>query len=1143
MENKNFTHLHVHTGYSFLDGMCKIEDLVAKAKELGMSALAITDHNHCGGTYEFQTKCLEAGLKPILGYEAYYNPDIDSIAKSPEERRETAATKALADKAITSVEYDIIVGGKKNAKISKKSVEEKLSPYMPDLKQYHVIFLAMDQTGWRNLIKLQSESAARCTYKGKFTCNDELIEKYNEGLICTTACIASRIARYINKNNDYKKAEELLVKWGSIFGDRLYLEMQPLYHVDQIRANAFFISMSKKYGYPLIVTNDVHYISKEDHDDHDTFLCIGTGTKKSEYGPNHMVYSNEFWFRSYDEMVENLENQLQLDKMNEKLLPDEYIDICKEALEETNRLAARISSSIEIGSKTPLIPQVKLPEGETPEEVLTKRCFKALYRLAKTDEYVKENLRLYEKRLRTELDVINPKGFASYLLVVDEYVSWANNNSCYTDFGRGSAAGCLCLYLLGVTKLVDPIKNGLIFERFLTKDRTLAPDVDIDFSYEKRPMLLKHLSEFYGPECVCHIGTYTASGVKSGIKDVCRVLEISFAESNEISKQLDEINDTPQPKFKDYDNLKNNENPGDIERWKKFDALEKKYCNIFRLARKFEGLKRNFGVHASGILAMPIPITDMIPTRVIDGESVCLYTGPEVEELNLIKLDVLGLKTIDLVQKTLESVNPEWDFNSFSKSLDLEDENVYNMLCKKKTDAVFQLESDMFKGIIADVKPNCLADITAITSLGRPGPLANGMPQQYARRKNGEEDPVPLLRGMDDILEETYGEIIYQESVMAIGVRAFGFNGNQSDSILRKIIGKKKKDKLEMLRRMVKYGKINTEGPEGWHDNPELPWYDPDGKQYGDEIPGGLKKGFSEKEIDEFWEKLVEFASYCFNKSHACSYSVLSYATAYLKYYYPTEFFAAVLSIQSDDKIDKYSQVCHNEGIKIITPDINVSCRDFTPNAKEKTIYYGLSSIKGVGEKAIEEIIAARPFSSLEDIFEKLPKRIFNKRVALALAKSGALDAFDDNKNRKAIINRIFEIRKDKCERELEETYDTQCCIDYEKEILSAPITYKPWWDTVKPGKKIEEGAAIMSVNERVDKNGNAMAFLKLNINSCEIEGIIFSSVYKKCIGVFDSGINKLKIANVVGKKDDKGKLIITSASIIEDPYEGEPMK
>lgn len=1129
----NFTHLHVHTGYSFLDGMCKIEELVARAKEFGMTALAISDHNHLGGTYEFQKQCLAAGIKPILGYEAYYNADIESINMEPEERRKIAAKKALAAGNISSDEFDVLVNSKKNSKITKKSVEKKIKPYMPDLKQYHVIFLAMDQIGWKNLIKLQSESAALCTYKGRFTCNDALIEKYSEGIICSTACIASRIARHINRDNDYKSAEELLLKWHGYFKDRFYLELQPLLHIDQIRVNAFYLKIKHKYGIPTIITNDVHYISKEDYDDHDTFLCIGTGQKKSYNGPDRMRYSNEFWFRSYDEMVEALKLQLELDRAEYNLLPENYLDECLESLEETNRLAARISSFIQIGSKIPLIPQVKLPEGETAERVLTKRCFIELYKLANRDTYVKEHILDYEKRLRTELDVIIPKGFASYLLVVDEYVTWANNHRYYTDFGRGSAAGSLCLYLLGVTKLVDPIKNGLMFERFLTKDRTQMPDIDVDLLYSGRDRVIEHLEDYYGNTRVCHIGTYTQSGVKSGIKDVCRVLEIDFVESNNISKRLDEINDTPQPKFADYDNLQNNENPGDLERWKKFNELEKEYSEVFRLARKYEGLKRNFGVHASGILVMPLEVSDMIPTRVSDGMSVCLYTGPEVEEASICKLDVLGLKTIDLVQKTLESINPKWNFVSFAQSLNLEDPKVYKMLCQKKTDAVFQLESDMFKGIISDVQPTCLADITAITSLGRPGPLANGMPQQYARRKNGKEDPTPLLRGMDDILEETFGEIIYQESVMAIGVRAFGFNGNQSDSILRKIIGKKKKDKLEMLRRIIKYGKLNCEGPEGWHDNPYLPWYDPDGKQYGDEIKGGLKNRYTAEEIDDFWNKLVEFASYCFNKSHACSYSVLSYATAYLKCYYPTEFMAAVLSIQSEDKIDKYSKVCQAEEIEIITPDINISGKDFTPDAKHKKIYYGLSSIKGVGEKAIEEIIAARPFSSLEEIFKKLPKRIFNKRVSLALAKSGALDNISGTKNRHEIIDRIFKIRKDKEEPYPLETYNENVCIEFEKEVLSAPITYKPWWDTVKVNGKIDETAVFSSVDERVDRNGNAMAFVKLRINSCNVDGIIFASTYSKYLGAFDFALNPYRMVQITGKKDEKGKLIISSASII----------
>ena len=570
------------------------------------------------------------------------------------------------------------------------------------------------------------------------------------------------------------------------------------------------------------------------------------------------------------------------------------------------------------------------------------------------------------------------------------------------------------------------------------------------------------------------------------------------------------------------------QNPGDLERWKKFDALEKKYSNVFRLARKFEGLKRNFGVHASGILVMPFPVTDMMPTRIADGVSVCLYTGPEVEELQAVKCDLLGLKTVSIIVNTLEKIG--MDIEDLYKEVKVDDFETFEMLSEGKSDAVFQLESDLFKGALKLIKPTDINDIVAITAALRPGPLSLQSHIHYAKRKNEEEEIEYPLRNTEHIFKDTYGLALYQEQLMRVSVDCFGFNQNQADSLTRKILAKKKKDKMAMLRRMFIYGKRNIEGPEGWEDNPDLPWYDPDGKHYGEEICGGLAKGYTLEELEKFNSDIQSYASYLFNLSHSVSYSYISCLTAWLKCYHPTEFFAAVLSIQSEDKIEKYSEVCHNEGIKIITPDINISGRYFTPNAKDKTIYYGLSSIKGVGEKAIEEILAARPFSSLEEVFEKLPKRVFNKRVAFALAKSGALDTFEPSKNRKTIINRIYEIRKDKCERELEESYDEQTCIEYEKEVLSAPITYKPWWNEIKPGKKIDEQAIILSCNERPDKNGNAMAFMKLNINYCEIEAIMFASAYKKCIGVFDENLNKSRVARVVGKKDDKGKLILSMA-------------
>lgn len=711
-ENKNFTHLHLHTSYSVLDGACKLDVLIPRVKELGMTSVAITDHNHLGGTYQFQKICQDNGIKPILGLEAYYTKDTSILSLSSEERNKIAADKALEAKAITNDEYEAIFKKGTSKNIKKADVKEKIEPYAYDTKQYHIIFLAMNQVGWKNLIKLQSEAAEACTFNGRFLCDNNLIRKHNEGIICTTACIANRVARYVNQDKE-ETAESLLLEWIDIFKDRLYLEIQPLALKEQAKVNAFYIKMAAKYSLKLVATNDVHYVYKEDHDDHDTLLCIGTGKFKSDY--NRMKYTNDFWLRSYEEMLEYFEEQSILFK---DILPDNYMNIVEEALENTNRVANRISNDIKIGSDYDLIPQVKLGSGETPAGTLSRRCWKSLYDLALKDEYVKNNLRVYERRLKEELDVIIPKGFASYLLVVDENIKWANENGVSTGPGRGSAAGSLCLYLLGITKIVDPIKNGLFFSRFLTKDRMSPPDIDTDYMWSGRDKVIHHLEDYYGADHVAHIGTYTVMGVKSGLKDIGRVLEISFDTMNNISKKLDEILDIPQPKFKDFDNLKESDNDNDRQAWLEFNKLEEENREIFRLARKFEGLHRNFGVHASGILAMPISVNDMVPTRIADGVRVALFTGPELEELRLLKLDVLGLRTIDLIQETLSHIDKDMSMNDLIEKIDFNDPKIFKMLQEKKSDAVFQLESDMFKGILSNIKPTDLNDISAITSLG-----------------------------------------------------------------------------------------------------------------------------------------------------------------------------------------------------------------------------------------------------------------------------------------------------------------------------------------------------------------------------------------------------------------------------------------
>jgi len=725
---QQFVHLHVHTSYSFLDGMCKPDELVKRAKELDFTSLAITDHNHIGGAYEFQKQCEEQGIKPILGAEMYWTENTDILSLPPEKRLVISARAAYKKKDISRDEYihirlsDSIPERHKRRlkalledpkkKYTKKALHELVDSYIYDTKLYHIIFLAMNQTGWKNLIRLQSEAAEKCTYNGRFICDNALIRKYNEGLIMTTACIANRIPRYLEQDNQ-DAAEKLLHEWHEIFGDRLYLEVQPLALPIQAATNNFYIQYGAAHGIKLVATNDVHYILQSDHDDHDTLLCIGTGTTKDT--ADRLRYTNDYWLRTREEMQEAFTFQFRRFR---DYLPVDYIKHMAAALDNTVELAERIQGSIRMKSEKPLIPQVQLPNGWKASEYLTVVCHRRLISLMKRDEYVKEHYEDYLERLHYELDVIIPKGFDSYLLVVNEYIAWCDSQHIPTGPGRGSAAGSLCLYLLGITKEIDPIKEGLLFSRFLTKDRMEPPDIDSDFSWAHRDEVIHHLEDVYKKENVAHIGTYSEMGVKSGLKDVGRALNIPFDTMNALSKQIDEINIKPQPDFKDYDDLKNSDNQAEQSDWEKFHKLESENREIFRLARKFEHLKRNFGVHASGILAMPLTVTDMVPVRYVDGVAVTLYTGPEIESLGLIKLDILGLKTTDIIQICLDHAMPGKHIIDFYHEVPKDDPKIFDMLCRKKTDAVFQLESDMFKGMIDEIQPRSIADITAITALG-----------------------------------------------------------------------------------------------------------------------------------------------------------------------------------------------------------------------------------------------------------------------------------------------------------------------------------------------------------------------------------------------------------------------------------------
>ena len=1099
----NFVHLHVHTYYSLLDGMGSPEERVLKAKELGMKAIAITDHNHLGGVLEFEKACKKHGIKPIYGVELYWTWDSNEISLPKEERDKLALDRAIE------------AGVEIPAKAKKTEIKNLIEPFQYDTRGYHIILFAKNQKGWSNLVKLQSEAADRGLFNGRYHCDNEMLKKYSEGLIVTTACIGSVFGRHI-RDNKLGLAYNVFDTWVNIFGrENVYIEVQGLEWQEQGKVNEELIKMAKNYDVKVIATNDVHYTNKEDNDDHDTLLCIGTGKMKDD--EERMRYDHEFWLRSYDEMIEAFKRYTP-----SQYTQEEYDNIIIEALENTNYLADQIDDNINLGSSVPLFTKTDLPKGMTNEKYLTTECWKALYK------YLKKNPSFdrleYEERLNWELHVINSKGYAPYMLTVEEFIAWANANGCPTGPGRGSAAGSLVLFLMGITKIIDPIQNGLLFSRFLTLDRTALPDVDVDFCYYGRDSVIEHLKEKYGNECVAHIGTYTEMGVKNGLKDVGRVLKVPFNVMNDISKKITELtDDAPGIKFKDLDKLEEE----DPIKYAEFKKLEEANAEIFRLARRFEGTKRNFGVHASGVLVTPDAVNEIFPTRTVDGVKVTLYTGPQVEDCNGVKYDFLGLKTVSIIDRTLKAIDETLTWEDLYQAVELDDEGIFEMICNKETEAVFQIESDLFKGIISDMQPTHMNDIVVLTSLGRPGPLQAGMHTKYNNRKNGLEDIVMPVHSTEDIVGDTFGTIVYQEQVMAIAKKIAGFDDNQADSYLRKALAKKKVDMMNLCKRWLIHGKVNSEIPEGYdNNNPNSTMYDPTGK-YGAEIKGAKFNNYEIKDLEAFWLDMEGYASYLFNKSHAACYSYITLLTAYLKRYYPVEFFASVLSIQdSEEKRANYISIAEKMGIEIQTPDINVSLRDFTPIAEENKILYGLGSIKGVGESAIPEIIANRPYASLEDMIAKIPKKALNKRVGVALIKSGALKEFKENRHE--LLNDFHILRKDKDELYDVATWDELTCIDFETKTLGAPITYKPWWSEVEAGETVEFFAKVEKVFEKIDKNGNMMGFVTLSSNGCVIDSVVFARTYCSKADLFDITFAE-KYVMIKGKKDSKNKLIVSS--------------
>lgn len=1117
--------LHQHTIFSYLDGYCKIPDLVKKSKELGFSATTITDHNHLTGVPDFQKECIKQGIKSVLGAELYFTFNTSVLAAPIEERYKIAERDAILSGTWTEESIK---------ELSKNDLKELRKKYAYDTKDYHIIVIAKDQEGWHNLVKLQSEASRLCTFNGRYHCDFKMLRKYHKGLIVTTACIGSFPSEMISLRKFFL-ADYYLNTMKDIFGNDFYLEIQPLNVKKQQVTNLYYQKWGQENNVKTVATNDSHWVNREDALEHDILLCIGI--KKSFNDPARMHYEPVFWVRGEDEMVEAFEEQAG--NMTEKISSfkdeEDYLSFCKQALANTQEVVDKVDKNIKIGSDKLLFPSVKI-QG-TPEEVLKEKAQKGL------DAYLEKNPSCdpveYKEQLERELTIICDKGFAPYFLTVEEMISWCDSNDIPTGPGRGSAAGSLTLLCLGVTKVIDPLKFSLMFSRFMTKDRTACPDVDCDVSYINRDKVISHLEDVYGKAKVSHIGLVSCLKVKSAIKDVARTLDLPFLEALAISKDIDALSEDPNLSFAVIDSWAE----GSLDeraKYKKFKQLEDKYEEIFSYARKFEGIPRQAGVHASGILVMPQAVTDIFPVRYENGTAITLWTGTQVDEMKSVKLDILGLQTLDLLDKVVKFLNKNYTILDLYNRADINDPKLYQLLQTQATEAVFQLESNVMKNIISVIKPTTFNDVVAINALARPGPLSCKMHEDYAAVKDGTKNISYLIRGCEDILNVTYGTLVYQEQIMQISKRIAGFDDNQADSITRKIIGKKIAKLWPMLIRCHVYGKLNCEGPKGWEENDNLPWYDPKGK-YGDEIEGAVRRGYSANEVIQFFHDIEKFSSYAFNKSHAASYSVLGLLSAWLKVYYPTQFWAAALTMADNEKKERYLSLLHRIGIEVTVPDINVSDEDFSVDGN--VIKYGLLGIKGVGETAVSAIIAERqkggPFTGVEDINNRMPKRLLRQNVFDYLIRAGCFTFEDDNRLR--LLNKMLNLRNDKkTVRYQEDKWSPEVCSAMEQDTLNNKITYKDWWNLVPDKESFENlEVKISDVREHTDKNGKLMMFCTLTVEGSKVEALMFSSRYLASgVGVI---VPTESIYLVTGKKD-KDKFLISSVKRKPDPNQFKPL-
>ena len=1082
-----FTHLHVHTEYSLLDGSSKIKEIVKRAKELGMDSLAITDHGVMYGVIDFYKAAREAGIKPIIGCEIYVSP---------------------------SSRFD------KEAGVS-------------DDRYYHLVLLAENDTGYHNLMKIVSKGFTEGFYY-KPRVDYEVLEQYSEGIIALSACLAGEVARNLAKGN-YEDAKESALRYERIFGKgNFFLELQDHGIPTQKTVNAGILRLSRELGIELVATNDIHYIFEEDSVPHDILLCIQTQKKVSDN--DRMKYEGgQYYLKTEEEMT--------------ALFP-----YAKEAIENTHKIAMRCNVEIEFGVRK--LPRFQVPAefyNETDDDIeaswnyLLHLCTEGLkkrYASASREEYEK-----LKERLDYELSVIKNMGFIDYFLIVWDFINYAKRNGIAVGPGRGSAAGGIVAYTLEITD-IDPIKYDLLFERFLNPERVSMPDIDVDFCMERRGEVIEYVIEKYGKEKVSQIVTFGTLAAKGVIRDVGRVLDMPYAEVDAIAKMIpNELNITLEKALKMNPMLKESyDNNSQI-----------KY--LIDMSMRLEGLPRHTSMHAAGVLISSKAVDEFVPlSRASDGTITTQYIMTTLEELGLLKMDFLGLRTLTVIQNAVRMIKKSQNIDLDLKNADYSDKAVYELIGSGKTEGIFQLESAGMKNFMKELKPDNIDDIIAGIALYRPGPM-DFIPQ-YIEGKNNAENITYDCPQLEHILKPTYGCIVYQEQVMQIVRDLAGYSLGRSD-LLRRAMSKKKESVMQKERHNFVYG--NEE--EG--------------------IPGCIKNGISEEIANKIYDKMIDFAKYAFNKSHAAAYAVVAYETAYLKHYYPVEFMAALMTsfIENSSKVSQYIVICKNMGIDILPPDINKGERDFS--VEDGKIRYGLSALKSIGKGVIDSIVEERnergEFTSLNDFVVRLTGKEVNKRTIESFIKAGAFDSFGLKRRQLMMIyvQVVDSITKDKknnmagqmtlfdfASEEDKQDYEIQVpdvaeftkleLLAFEKEVIGVYVSghpleeYMSLWKKkvtvvstdfvnedddmkVKDGNRETIGGIVTSVTMKSTKSNKVMAFFTLEDIYGTVEVIVFPKDFEKYRFVLKEDERLFVTGRVSVNDEGDGKLICENILLFDD--------